>query len=62
MAEADIPAHQPLSKDAVPDRMPSYEEQLATVESLMTCYDIPLTQAAAEIPRIPLRVGTLELL
>jgi len=42
MAEVDILAQEPLSKQS----LPSYEEQLATVESMMTCYDTPITQAA----------------
>lgn len=42
MAQNDIPAQSPLGKQSVP----SYEEQLATIESMMTCYDNPLTQAA----------------
>lgn len=46
MAEADIFAHEPLSKDAFPARDLSYEEQLTLIESMMTCYDTPLTQAA----------------
>ena len=31
---------------AEPAHQPSYEEQLATIESMMTCYDTPITQAA----------------
>jgi len=42
MAEADIPAQSRLGKQSIP----SYEEPLALVESMMTCYDTPLTQAA----------------
>jgi len=32
-----------------PNQQPSYEEQLATVESMMTDYDTPLTQAAGYV-------------
>lgn len=45
MAEADIPAHEPLSNSS----LPSYEEQLATIESIMTCYETPVTQAAGYV-------------
>lgn len=45
MAEADIPAQSPLGKKSIP----SYEEQLATIESMMTCYDTPITQAAGYV-------------
>lgn len=34
-----------LSKKSIP----SYEEQLATIESMMTCYDTPITQAAGYV-------------
>lgn len=45
MAEADIPSQSPLGKKSIP----SYEEQLATIESIMTCYNTPITQAAGYV-------------
>jgi hypothetical protein len=45
MAETDISAQSPLGKQGIP----SYEEQLATIESMMTCYDTPITQAAGYV-------------
>jgi len=32
-----------------PTPQPTYEDQLATVESMMTCYDTPLTQSAGYV-------------
>ena len=38
-----------LHNKSVPAHPHSYEEQLATIESMMTCYDTPIRQAAGYV-------------
>jgi hypothetical protein len=46
IAMTSTPRDRAALQAAEPAHQPSYEEQLATIESMMTCYDTPITQAA----------------